>query len=397
MYAVSATLRKAINAGNPQRVLLEFIRRPDGRSYNPVVTLSNEHLNNGFELMEYFNSETDLTIGLCPSAEFKFSLFNETFDFEDFDFGTFRAWLGARIDEGTPSSTAKTKTFTGGEFPGLFEFTPLGTFIAEKPNIVRKKIVTVNANDQMILFDQDMPDAAALGITYPVTIEALAQALCRFVGVTMQGGSFLNRTLTVSAQPEEFEDATMREVLGWIAEAAGSIARFNRDGKLEFAWFAGTDKEYDEHNYSEFNPAWYETKPIDKLTIRNGNADGTFVSGTGSNAYVIQGNPFLKQGESSGGGDAQIVINKQPVSRKGKANTLVSFSVLATNAIEYQWQRRKSGGNWTTVPENQYEGAKTGTLRTTVTKARAGYEYRCVLTNNAGSVYTNAVTLTVVS
>lgn len=301
MYQLSQTLRTALTAGNPQRVLLEFTHKPDGTAYNPVVQFSNEDilLSSGLRLAEEFISETDLTIGLCPSAEIQFDLLNEGSALENFEFGTFKAYLGARIDTGSPASSAKKKTFPESGRTVTYEFAPLGTFIAKRPAVVRKKIVNVDANDQMTLFDKDMPDKTALNITYPITLANLCAAMCSYVGVTLKANSWLNSTISVAEEPEQFENATMREVLGWIAEAGCSIARFTRDGLLEFAWFNTVNKTYDEHDYSDFSPSWYETAAIDKLHIRNANSTTEFTVGTGTNAYMIQDNPFLRQSDAT--------------------------------------------------------------------------------------------------
>lgn len=291
MHQLSSTLGAAVASGNPQRVLLEFT------DYSPARQFSNEDLviTEGIHLTADFNSEKDLTVGLCPSAEIQFSMLNDNEQLSDFEFGTFRAYIGARIDLGTPAFGAKTKTFTEGGKSVLYEFAPLGTFIAHRPDIVVKSIITVDANDQMTLFDKDMPSGI---VTYPVTLAGLATAMCNHVGVALKTTTFLNSTLTVDAEPEQFENATMREVLGWIAEAAGSIARFTRDGTLEFAWFNYVNTIYDEHNYSEFTPTWYETQAVDGLHIRNADSTGEYTYGSGANAYMIQNNPFLKQPEA---------------------------------------------------------------------------------------------------
>lgn len=302
MYTVSQTLATALANKTPQRVLLEFV----GPGGTVTDTFSNEDIvvSTGVDLDEMFNSETDLTIGLCPSAEIRFDMLNDEGQLENFGFGKFRAWLGARIDLGTPAQSAKTKVFVEEDenhradpsgTARTYEFTPLGTFIADRPSAVKKKILTITANDQMQLFDKDMPTATALGLTYPTTLSNLFVKLCTYVGVTYKSSTFVNSALSVPSEPEDFEDATMREVLGWIAEAAGSIARFDRDGKLEMAWFNTVAAVYDEHNYTEFTPAWYATKAIDSLHIRNSNSEAETTQGAGNNNYLIQNNPFLRR------------------------------------------------------------------------------------------------------
>lgn len=292
MYPVSQTLRTAIANGTPQRVLLEFV--------DAGVSFSNEDIliSAGVEMDELFNSETDLTIGLCPSAEIRFDMLNDNGQLEDFEFGKFRAWLGARIDSGTPAGGAKTKTYTENGKTALYEFTPLGTFIADRPSVVKKKILSITANDQMALFDVSMPSAQDLNLTYPTTLDVLYKRLCVYAGVNYATGTFLNSDIVVKAEPEDFADATMREVLGWIAEAACSVARFNREGNLEMAWFNTITASFDEHNYTEFTPTWYETKAIDGLHIRNANSETEKTLGQSTNNYLIQDNPFLRSADT---------------------------------------------------------------------------------------------------
>ena len=289
MYQASAALKNAIATGTPQRVLLEFL---DG-SGNVAKTFSNEDIvvSNGVKLTETFNGDTDLNIGQCPSSEISFTLLNDQGQVTDFQFGTFKAWLGARIDSGSP--TGKTKTFTEAGATVTYEFAPLGVFIAKRPDVVRKQMVSITANDQMTLFDTEWPN---LTITYPVTMAGLLQAMCSYLGVTCASYSFTNATdLTLTAAPDELPNMTMREVLKWIAEASCSIARFNRDGQLEMAWFTTqSGVVYNEHSYTDFTPSWYAVEQIDGLNVRDTEKSLEATVGSGSNRFIIQNNPFLK-------------------------------------------------------------------------------------------------------
>lgn len=175
-----------------------------------------------------------------------------------------------------------------------YEFVPLGVFTAERPNVPYVNEIHFTCYDKMQAFEQDMPSDADLGITYPSTFSNLFIKMCTYVGVQYGSTYFINSTAQVSARPDEFDNATMRDVLQWIAEAAGSIARFNRDGILTMDWMQRTTSVIDEHGYSEFNPYWYETKQITKLYNRASGGDYENVVGTGDEAYLIQDNPLLK-------------------------------------------------------------------------------------------------------
>lgn len=299
MYIPSQTLQTAMAAGNPQRVLLEFVERDT----SITETFSNEDIaiSEGLRLTRPFNTEEELTIGSCPSAEIEFSLLNANQQLADFTFGDCRVWIGYRIDSGTPGSEAKTAVFEEDGVNKTYEFVPLGVFNIERPDIVKRDILQVRGYDRMTLFDKEMPSREELGLEEQetITIKMLLEKMCLNVGVTLATTSFLNDDLEIGDWPTRYFDSkTMREVLRWIAEAAGSIARFNRDGQLEIAWFqAYNSVTYDEHSYSDFVQTWYQVAPIDGLKVRNQQEtdESSYPPDTEfENPYLIVGNPFLR-------------------------------------------------------------------------------------------------------
>ena len=91
-----------------------------------------------------------------------------------------------------------------------------------------------------------------------------------------------------------------------------------------------------------------------------------------------------------------LSFTKQPVSTTGKTGTTVTFSVAASlsEGFTYRWQYSRNGG--TTWFDTAMEGCTTDTLTVSVTAARNGYQYRCVLTGAKNSkVISKAATLTV--
>lgn len=181
-----------------------------------------------------------------------------------------------------------------GETQTRYEFCPLGWFTAERPNAPDQIEVEMRCLDWMQKFDKDMPAASKMGVTYPTTIGNLFSKLCTYIGVTPKAKTFINSTVTIPEEPEEFKDATCRRVLGWIAEAAGSNARFDRDGKVVLDWVRTTTQSYDENWYQSFEPYWYETKKVNKLYNRTTHDASEKTLGSGENGYLIQDNPLLK-------------------------------------------------------------------------------------------------------
>lgn len=174
-----------------------------------------------------------------------------------------------------------------------YEFCPLGRFVAERPNASGEKEISLTCYDLMQRFDQDMPSGTALGITYPVTIGNLFKKMCDYVQLPYRTVTFINSTATVDAEPEDFSQSTMRTVLEWIAEAASSNVRIDRDGYVILDWIRTTGKILDEGDYSDFQAYWYQTKKVTKLYNRNTVDTTENTVGTGSEAYLIQDNPLL--------------------------------------------------------------------------------------------------------
>lgn len=175
-----------------------------------------------------------------------------------------------------------------------YEFVPLGCFTAERPRVPDVIQIDMNCYDFMTKFDVDMPDDSTLKVSYPITLGSLLKKMCDYVGVACKSTTFINSTAVLSARPDDFESVTMRDVLKWIAEAAGSNARFDRDGKLEMAWLRSTTQSYEATNYSDFSPTWYETKKVNKLYNRSTQDGEERTYGSGNEGYLIQDNPLLK-------------------------------------------------------------------------------------------------------
>ena len=89
-------------------------------------------------------------------------------------------------------------------------------------------------------------------------------------------------------------------------------------------------------------------------------------------------------------------ITAQPKSTSVKSGTTATFTVAATGGgLSYQWQYRTSSSD--TWKSSTLTGAKTTSLSVKAETYRSGYQYRCKVTNAAGTAYSNAATLTVLS
>ncbi len=86
-------------------------------------------------------------------------------------------------------------------------------------------------------------------------------------------------------------------------------------------------------------------------------------------------------------------ITTQPVNKTVLPGEVAEFSVVASNATKYQWYYLAPGSEtWTAVSASS---GKTASYSLTAAARHNGYQYRCEVSNNAGSVTSKAVTLTV--
>jgi predicted secreted protein len=91
-------------------------------------------------------------------------------------------------------------------------------------------------------------------------------------------------------------------------------------------------------------------------------------------------------------------INLQPSAQMLTVGQNVNFTVAATGSPTpgYQWQlSTDSGSNWSIlVGAGAYSGVNLATLTVVPSAGFNGYQYRCVVSNSAGSVTSNAAALT---
>ena len=174
-----------------------------------------------------------------------------------------------------------------------YEFCPLGKFIAERPNAPDRIAIDMVCYDLMQRFDIDMPTPEEMQIVYPTSVGWLFTRMCNYVNLPFRANWFYNSEIILESEPEDFRNSTMRTVLGWIAEAAGSNARIDRDGYVVLDWVRNTNQRYSEGDYTSYEPYWYAAKPVDKLYVRDTTDYGEQIVGNGSEGYLIQDNPLL--------------------------------------------------------------------------------------------------------
>lgn len=170
----------------------------------------------------------------------------------------------------------------------------------------RKRKIT--AYDRMVKFDIDVADWYKA--MYPTkdaahTIRELRDGLCEYIGVPQQQTELVNDGL-VAGRTISPESLSGREVLKSICEINGVFGHFDRTGRLTYIRLQGMNQLPDEaslqpgvaENLDHYKSISYEDyliDGIDRVQIRQQEGDIGAVAGSGSNAYVIEGN-FLAYG-----------------------------------------------------------------------------------------------------
>ena len=127
----------------------------------------------------------------------------------------------------------------------------------------------------------------------------------------------------------------------------------------------------------------------ESLTIGNGAS-----LNTGSHEVIVDGGTLNGADKITGTVKYAPTITTQPTSQTVTEGETATFTVVTsgTEPLSYQWQQSTdSGQSWTDI-----DGATDATYTTeATTTSMNGYQYRCVVSNSAGSGESNAAILTV--
>lgn len=262
------SLLEAIRAHTEQDIKITF-------SDNTVLGKADVAITgDGVKITDILNGDTDYTFGKAVCKQVEMTLFNVDNKFNNFDFTQeFTLQIGVKVG-------------------AAFQYVTVGVFKGERPDKVRGKLIDFTAYDRMQKFEVSASDFIE-NMTFPVTLGAVFSSLCVAVGVEPITTTFTNSTKSFTFNPFSTSDYTAREVLAWIAEAAGCYARVNADGKVELNTFTTNSYKILKTDRFEMSESEFETPVIGKLECYTSYGDQLVTAGTGTNTYVISDNPFL--------------------------------------------------------------------------------------------------------
>lgn len=194
---------------------------------------------------------------------------------------------------GTPRGWMKTTT----------EYCPMGVFWVDTAQRKDSRILSVTAFDALEKLTDTPADEWLAQLSYPCTLQAFLEAFCTQFGLKLAASHTLNSQYPVD-KVFEGDNTSARQVLEWIAQAAGCFARINTAGQLELGWYTDSGCTLSLSQVYERTLSEQPVQAIQKLQIRYSDEDVGILAGEGENTYVIQGNPLFYDVQAQGVSEA---------------------------------------------------------------------------------------------
>lgn len=262
---------------------------------NGTLKLTDEDIEMGsFKVIDSTQTGEDFTVGGTTAKHMEFTIVNKN-KYEGVNFigskviPTVSLLIEESIDAHfiQPSQPSKMKGFED-----VWEHIPLGQFNVDIADRLRSTI-EIKAIDNMILLDKPY---SVSNLSYPATLSGIVNDACNIVGVGIPSKSFVNSNYVVEEKPEG--NLTLRNIVGFAAELAGSYAKFDRFGRLHMGWYEETDTVITKHQRIDYKQSDYKTN-ITGISFDSGEKDeddNEIVYVVGKEDYMIDisGNPLLQ-------------------------------------------------------------------------------------------------------
>jgi hypothetical protein len=190
------------------------------------------------------------------------------------------------------------KTIIAKQYAGTGnELVPLGIFTIKTPKANGDFLIDLVAYDNMDKFDIDVSKWWDDLVTWPITPLALLQSLCTYCGLTCDvvAADIINGSISITKN-EDIDTTTGLNVLGWIQCICARWFKCDRaTGHIKAVKLDSTVRETFSPSYtiSDVSIADYTMPVYDALIIRSSENDIGTQFGTGTNPYIIQGNPLF--------------------------------------------------------------------------------------------------------
>lgn len=255
---------------------------------------------NGVVFNELFNPDKNIQIGRAVSSQIGMTMLNTDGALDNFSYGRCKVYLDV-YDSANSAWLA----------------CPMGVYIIELPTKRKVQLINAVGFDQMTKLDA-ICDTWWNGLNWSggLTLLQIVNSMATQLGVSVSSNTasaIVNSSLTYTAAPFDCVEVTYREVLEVIAEATGTVARFDRNGALDLRWLntptiSGNPVTINTDTVGNqclaLDVAEYTVAKIDLLRAKFAEGDIGVTVGSGTNEYVITNNLFLN------GANTAAITNK---------------------------------------------------------------------------------------
>lgn len=312
MFEIGSTFRQQLANDNRSYAIQLNFTFPDAST----LTVENDAIwEGGFKIEDAVSSDNEFQIGSAIVNKLSVTLNNIYDDFSEYDFdgAVVVAYIGININ-GSAS-----------------EYFRRGTYIVQNSDGYNTSLIKLECYDYMTKFDVPY---AMVNTTYPATLRTIVQNICTTCSVTLLNTSFYNWNFTVQKRPDS-EGLTCRQMLAFVAQLAGSYARCDEYGRLDFGWydmastpvhsFAGI------YNISTGMDAILITgvRVTEEFAENEQNKKNTILYGNEGYVLEISGNDLIQQGDAQTVAEAigRRVVNAIPFYK-------VNATILSDPSVE---------------------------------------------------------------
>ncbi len=259
---------------------------------------------NGITFSEFFNPDKNIQVGAAVSSQIGMTLLNTDGALDNFQYGRCKVYLDVY-------DTANSSWLT----------CPMGVYIIDLPTKRKVQLINATGYDQMQKLDEICDTWwSALNWSGGITLSQLLTSLATQIGVSVSSNTasaIVNGSVSFTEEPFQCIEVTYREVLEYIAEATGTVARFDRNGALDLRWFAAAqiggntvtvNTDTVGNQCLAISVAEYSVAAVDLFKVKLYTDDIGTTVGTGTNQYTIVNNLFL-----DGANSAAIIAKATPI------------------------------------------------------------------------------------
>ena len=251
MYPVSADFHNLSIADAPtSRVRIYFIEANvdctddnDVQSNGTLLCMPGETDSNGriekggVTINEFFNSDTNVQIGATVSSQIGMTLINRDGALDGFNYGRCKVYIDVYDDTNSTWLTC-----------------PMGVYNIAIPKRRKVQLVSATGYDQMQQLDE-IADSWWNGLDWSngITLLQIIQSMTATLGIYLSANTsanIVNSGLSYTEIPFTSIEMTYRDILSYIAETTGTIARFDRNGALDLRWFSDAVLSTDTQTYA---------------------------------------------------------------------------------------------------------------------------------------------------